>query len=129
MDMCLFDKTGTLTTDELVAVGVEPATISPSREETPGRQVGAASAAKETLVSMVDAPAAAVLVLGGCQSLVLVEGSEAGDPVEAAAMKAIKVGETCGVDSDWRRWQQCRDVFAVLYRTWIERRCFFCGWG
>lgn len=95
--MCLFDKTGTLTTDELVAVGVEPATVSPPREETRGGQ-GGAIASTDTLVTMVDAPAAAVLVLGGCQSLVLVEGEEAGDPVEAAAMKAIKVRETCGID-------------------------------
>lgn len=102
VDVCLFDKTGTLTTDELVAVGVEPATIPSSREETPGRQAGAANATNDTLVSMVDAPAAAVLVLGGCQSLVLVEGAEAGDPVEAAAMKAIKVMETCGIYCDLR---------------------------
>lgn len=99
VDVCLFDKTGTLTTDELVAVGVEPPTVSSSRDAMLGRgdvQGGAGGdapgALTDTLLAMVEAPAAATLVLAGCQSLVLVEGSEAGDPVEAAAMKAIKVG-------------------------------------
>lgn len=103
VDVCLFDKTGTLTTDELVAVGVEPPTpllSSASRGKTSanGDTEGNAGAVNDTLVTMPDAPAAATLVLAGCQSLVLVEGSEAGDPVEAAAMKAIKVSQsTCPV--------------------------------
>lgn len=93
VDVCLFDKTGTLTTDELVAVGVEPANASSAAAHSAPRVEGEAGkpGARGTLVSMQQAPAAAVLVLGGCQSLVLVEGSEAGDPVEAASMKAIKV--------------------------------------
>eukprot|EP00752_Nemacystus_decipiens_P010629 g9467.t1 len=80
VDVCLFDKTGTLTTDELVAVGVE--TPNPSKSDR--------SSLTDTLVTMLEAPPAATLVLAGCQSLVLMEGSEAGDPVEAAAMKSIK---------------------------------------
>lgn len=105
VDVCLFDKTGTLTTDELVAVGVEPPTpvrpLPPSAEVkageadarggSPGGSERPTNALTGSLVAMLEAPAAATLVLGGCQSLVLVEGSEAGDPVEAAAMKAIKV--------------------------------------
>lgn len=92
VDVCLFDKTGTLTTDELVAVGVEGP--SPGRGEGSGgrERGGDRSSLMDTLVTMREAPAAATLVLAGCQSLVLMEGSEAGDPVEAAAMKAIKVG-------------------------------------
>ena len=35
-------------------------------------------------------PSAAVLVLAGCQSLVVVDNHSAGDPVESAAMKAIR---------------------------------------
>lgn len=93
VDVCLFDKTGTLTTDELVAVGVEGPT--PFRGEgSSGRERGGdRSSLTDTLVTMREAPAAATLVLAGCQSLVLMEGSEAGDPVEAASMKAIKVGD------------------------------------
>lgn len=98
VDVCLFDKTGTLTTDELVAVGVEPPTparpLPPSAGGKAGEGGGAdrsANAVTDTLATMLEAPAAATLVLGGCQSLVLMDGSEAGDPVEAAAMKAIKV--------------------------------------
>lgn len=99
VDVCLFDKTGTLTTDELVAVGVEPPNPSSDKAAVTAAGSGKSSAdegsggaeAMDTLVTMVDAPAAATMVLAGCQSLVLVEGSEAGDPVEAAAMKAIKV--------------------------------------
>lgn len=90
MDVCLFDKTGTLTTDELVAVGVE--IPNPSQDDGVDR-IGRASRSSlmDTLVTMPEAPAAATLVLAGCQSLVLMEGSEAGDPVEAAAMKSIRV--------------------------------------
>lgn len=93
VDVCLFDKTGTLTTDELVAVGVEPP-LPASAGGRAGEGSGvdrSANAVTDTLLTMLEAPAAATLVLGGCQSLVLMEGSEAGDPVEAAAMKAIKV--------------------------------------
>lgn len=90
VDVCLFDKTGTLTTDELVAVGVEPP--NPSKDQSLERtENGDRSSLTDTLVTMIEAPSAATLVLAGCQSLVLMEGSEAGDPVEAAAMKAIKV--------------------------------------
>lgn len=100
VDVCLFDKTGTLTTDELVAVGVEPPRPSPapssgsakiSKAEGLRKVESEFGTATDTLVPMIEAPAAATLVLGGCQSLVLVDNAAAGDPVEAAAMKAIKV--------------------------------------
>ncbi|CAM9468711.1 unnamed protein product, partial [Choristocarpus tenellus] len=89
VEVCLFDKTGTLTTDELVAVGVALPTNSYRGGRVPGGE-GAGATAENELVPMIQAPAAATLVLGGCQSLVVVEGSEAGDPIEAASMKAIK---------------------------------------
>lgn len=88
VDVCLFDKTGTLTTDELVAVGVEPANPASTATKSP---VGTVQGGVDKLVPMQQAPAASVLVLAGCQSLVLMEGTETGDPVEAASMKAIKV--------------------------------------
>ena len=87
VDVCLFDKTGTLTTDELVAVGVE----TPNPESLVRAGQVDRSSLMDTMVTMPEAPAAATLVLAGCHSLVLMEGSEAGDPVEAAAMKSIKV--------------------------------------
>lgn len=90
VDVCLFDKTGTLTTDELVAVGVEPPN-PPNNEGWKMSGQGGGSSLMDTVVTMLEAPPAATLVLAGCQSLVLMEGSEAGDPVEAAAMKSIKV--------------------------------------
>eukprot|EP00611_Tribonema_gayanum_P008970 TRINITY_DN1868_c0_g4_i1.p1 TRINITY_DN1868_c0_g4~~TRINITY_DN1868_c0_g4_i1.p1 ORF type:complete len:888 (-),score=351.93 TRINITY_DN1868_c0_g4_i1:197-2860(-) len=46
--------------------------------------------APKMVVPMAKAPPAAALVLAGCQSLVVVEGRAAGDPVESAAMKAIR---------------------------------------
>ncbi|KAG5184553.1 hypothetical protein JKP88DRAFT_354404 [Tribonema minus] len=85
VDICLFDKTGTLTTDELVAVGVAPPQGMPP-PETPE----AGQQAPKMVVPMAKAPPAAALVLAGCQSLVVVEGRAAGDPVESAAMKAIR---------------------------------------
>lgn len=101
VDVCLFDKTGTLTTDELVAVGVEPPRLPSPAPVSGSSQTSKAEGARkvesefgtatDTLVPMIEAPAAATLVLGGCQSLVLVDNAAAGDPVEAAAMKAIKV--------------------------------------
>lgn len=110
VDVCLFDKTGTLTTDELVAVGVEPPT--PSKDQGSGKSGSdGRSSLMDTLVTMPEAPPAATLVLAGCQSLVLMEGSEAGDPVEAAAMKSIKVSPFMG----WSR------LFAV-YICW----CYCC---
>lgn len=102
VDVCLFDKTGTLTTDELVAVGVEPpnpghgsGVASAGGHAEAGKQAdGGNRSTPDTIVPMQQAPAAATLVLAGCQSLVLVEKAEAGDPIETAAMKAIKVSAT-----------------------------------
>jgi manganese-transporting P-type ATPase len=93
VDICLFDKTGTLTTDELVAVGVAPALGVTSVTKTVSKQqstVASNGGDASLLVGMSAVPAAAVLVLGGCQSLVVVDGRAAGDPVESAAMRAIR---------------------------------------
>lgn len=114
VDVCLFDKTGTLTTDELVAVGVEPpnpSTIDGSKKTGQGDQ----KSLMDTLVTMTDAPTSATLVLAGCQSLVLMEGSEAGDPVEAAAMKAIKV----------RPLSKRSCLYLVIMGVGVRSACFF----
>merc|ERR1711988_1279448 len=45
---------------------------------------------EEVLVSMSNAPDLPTIVLGMCHSLVKIDGKIAGDPVEAAAIKAIR---------------------------------------
>lgn len=85
LDCCLFDKTGTLTTDELVAVGVL------QNLTTKGRR--ASSSAKESgahLTPMTQVQNEAGLVLAGCHSLVLVDDEVTGDPLEAAALSAMR---------------------------------------
>ena len=78
LDACLFDKTGTLTTDELVAVGVF--------EEKQLRTVDDMS----QLTPMTKLSNEAGLVLAGCHSLVLIEGETTGDPLESAALNAMR---------------------------------------
>ena len=101
LDSCLFDKTGTLTTDELVPVGVLGAAkvgsyLAGLVEESAGNN-GAASDGKESgspetrlLAPMTRLPAEAALVLSGCHSLVLIDGETTGDPLESAAIKAMR---------------------------------------
>jgi len=76
LDICLFDKTGTLTTDELVAVGVCKDTISLAKQND--------------LVPMTKVANEGGMVLAGCHSLVFIEGETAGDPLEDAALKAMR---------------------------------------
>jgi len=77
LDVCLFDKTGTLTTDELVAVGVcEPNQLTSKVDP------------KLTAMSKVNTEAG--FVLAGCHSLVLIEGETTGDPLESAALHAMR---------------------------------------
>eukprot|EP00873_Tetraselmis_striata_P014222 jgi/Tetstr1/434486/TSEL_023578.t1 len=74
---CLFDKTGTLTTDQLVAVGV-----------VDGKQAGTGASAK-ALIPMTDAGDELSSVVGGCHSLIQVQDTLMGDPIELAALGAI----------------------------------------
>eukprot|EP00191_Tetraselmis_sp_GSL018_P024865 CAMPEP_0177625406 /NCGR_PEP_ID=MMETSP0419_2-20121207/30080_1 /TAXON_ID=582737 /ORGANISM="Tetraselmis sp., Strain GSL018" /LENGTH=1497 /DNA_ID=CAMNT_0019126345 /DNA_START=66 /DNA_END=4559 /DNA_ORIENTATION=- len=76
---CLFDKTGTLTTDQLVAVGVVDKGAA-----------GTAGDAPRPLVGMEDASDALCCVIGGCHSLIEVQSQLMGDPIELAALGAIK---------------------------------------
>ena len=83
LNSCLFDKTGTLTTDELVAVGVcEPTQLHVSLD----------TADAKFLTSMSKLPngTAAALVLAGCHSLVVYDEETTGDPLESAALRAMR---------------------------------------
>merc|ERR1712217_885817 len=69
---CLFDKTGTITTDELIPAGI---VNNNSRHE---------------LEDMKNASEICSLIIGGCHSLLTVEGETIGDPIETAALRGIK---------------------------------------
>ena len=88
LDACLFDKTGTLTTDELVAVGVCTAKVLGSTKRDD----------KSILTPMTKVNNEAALVLAGCNSLVMIEGETTGDPLENAALSAMRwcVAESTG---------------------------------
>jgi len=105
LDVCLFDKTGTLTTDELVPVGVlgvktlgmdlgELVTNSSSSKTTAHSSTknkkGKDDADSKLLTPMTKLPSEAALVLTGCHSLVLIEGETTGDPLESAALRAMR---------------------------------------
>ena len=79
LDACLFDKTGTLTTDELVAVGV--CELS---------KLKLASKHEENLTAMTKVTGEAALVLAGCHSLVFIDDETTGDPLESAALNAMR---------------------------------------
>ena len=82
LDACLFDKTGTLTTDELVAVGVcDAKALSSAKKDD-----------KSILTPMTKVSNEAALVLAGCHSLVMIEGETTGDPLENAALSAMRWG-------------------------------------
>ena len=84
VDSCLFDKTGTLTTDELVALGV-----------------ALPSAATDTaLAPMTKVDDAAGLVLAGCNSLICIDGETVGDPLESAAISAMRWTVLSGGDDE-----------------------------
>ncbi|CAM9156199.1 unnamed protein product [Chrysoparadoxa australica] len=88
VDVCLFDKTGTLTTDELVAVGV--AAASNGSELTPMDRAAPPATWCSAMPCLTKGLFAFSQVLAGCHSIVVVDGDQAGDPVESAAMKAIR---------------------------------------
>ncbi len=83
LDCCLFDKTGTLTTDELVAVGV-------LQNLSTGRAAISAKESGVCLTPMTQVQNEAGLVLAGCHSLVIVDDEVTGDPLEAAALSAMR---------------------------------------
>eukprot|EP00054_Salpingoeca_dolichothecata_P000146 m.16120 g.16120 ORF g.16120 m.16120 type:complete len:1361 (+) comp10277_c0_seq1:123-4205(+) len=76
---CLFDKTGTITSDELVAAGVVAASSASSNSTAPVKPVPCSQA-----------PPQMCYVMAGCHSLVNIDGATVGDPLESAALKAIR---------------------------------------
>lgn len=95
LNACLFDKTGTLTTDELVAVGV----CDHQKLITKGNGMNATIDDLSILTPMTKVTNEAGLVIAGCHSLVLIEGEVTGDPLESAALKAMR----WGIDKDTGR--------------------------
>jgi cation-transporting ATPase 13A1 len=106
LDACLFDKTGTLTTDELVPVGVMNAATVGRDLKTLVTSLSSSSpntsTAQKDLSKKDDAESrlltpmtklsheVAALVLVGCHSLILIDGETTGDPLESAALKAMR---------------------------------------
>ena len=95
LDACLFDKTGTLTTDELVPVGVMGTQTLGSDLEallnsTTTKNGSKDDTASKLLIPMTKLSSQAALVLTGCHSLVLIDGETTGDPLESAALKAMR---------------------------------------
>jgi cation-transporting ATPase 13A1 len=87
IDSCLFDKTGTLTTDELVAVGIA----------RPGPKFAAEDAVPTPMTKIDDASG---FVLAGCNSLICIENETVGDPLESAALKAMRWAVSSGDDDE-----------------------------
>jgi len=73
VDICFFDKTGTITSDELRASSF----------------INADSAAPVS-VPMAQASLSACLVVAGCHSLVKIDNETVGDPLETAALRAVR---------------------------------------
>jgi cation-transporting ATPase 13A1 len=86
LNSCLFDKTGTLTTDELVAVGV----CEPAKLQVPLMQLEDTEIKFLTPMSQLSKGTAAALVLAGCHSLVVYDEETTGDPLESAALRAMR---------------------------------------
>lgn len=73
---CFFDKTGTLTSDHMVAVGIVNAE-------------GGKKGGKGEQLTMKDVSTIAAAIVGGCHSLIEVDGKAIGDPIEVAALKGV----------------------------------------
>ncbi|KAL9188926.1 hypothetical protein ACHAXT_011416 [Thalassiosira profunda] len=105
LDACLFDKTGTLTTDELVPVGVmgvktlgenlaalaaSSATRTTMAKKKGGKDDAESGSRLLTPMTKLSHESTAALVLAGCHSLIRIDGETTGDPLESAALKAMR---------------------------------------
>ena len=86
VDACLFDKTGTLTTDKLVAQGI----VCWADKQPVGQQPSTSPSATRPLVPIIQASLDTCLVLAACHSLLEIDGKLVGDPIEVAALRAIR---------------------------------------
>ena len=93
-----FDKTGTLTTDSLIAKGVvNNPKLDPTNDGIRVGGGGGGSSGKDggvvaggpALQPSARALQEVAVVIGGCQSLLQVDGRLLGDPIELAALRAI----------------------------------------
>ncbi|KAG1707992.1 hypothetical protein DVH05_028681 [Phytophthora capsici] len=84
IDVCCFDKTGTLTSDELKLHGVAGLETHVEPDKYKGKHHG-----ELDIIAPEQLPLDSELVLAGCQSLVLLNGTVAGDPLEMTAVRSI----------------------------------------
>ncbi|KAI9982951.1 hypothetical protein PInf_006802 [Phytophthora infestans] len=84
IDVCCFDKTGTLTSDELKLHGVAGLEAHVEPDKYRGKRGG-----ELDIIAPEQLPLDTELVLAGCQSLVLLNGQVAGDPLEMTAVRSI----------------------------------------
>ncbi|GMF46859.1 unnamed protein product [Phytophthora fragariaefolia] len=85
IDVCCFDKTGTLTSDELKLHGVAGLETHVEPDKYRGKHRG-----ELDIIAPEQLPLDTELVLAGCQSLVLLNGQVAGDPLEMTAVRSIQ---------------------------------------
>ena len=75
IDSCLFDKTGTITSDKLVAVGVVD--VSDLNKNTSS----SSSSSSSRIATPIECSKTSAIIIGGCHSLVQIDGKTYGDPL------------------------------------------------
>lgn len=89
INICCFDKTGTLTQNDLIIKGVTAVNIAHVSNWAPR----AGTVVDQTIVPLTEVhkhSKEAQIVLGGCHTLAMADGSLVGDPIEKQAFIGIK---------------------------------------